>query len=30
MIEEKDMRPETVDRVGEYIRLNGMKHGSCS
>ncbi|XP_056372712.1 histidine--tRNA ligase, cytoplasmic-like [Hyla sarda] len=23
MIEEKDMRPETVDRVGEYIRLNG-------
>ncbi|XP_069810186.1 histidine--tRNA ligase, cytoplasmic-like [Dendropsophus ebraccatus] len=23
MIQEKDMRPETVDRVGEYIRLNG-------
>ncbi|KAG9490945.1 histidine--tRNA ligase, cytoplasmic-like [Eleutherodactylus coqui] len=23
MIEETDLRPETVDRVGEYIRLNG-------
>lgn len=30
MIEEKEMRPEIVDRLGEFIKLNGMRHSEQS